>query len=587
MRILFKVMRLPLTISVALALFGNGNLLWARGSQLHDGETVQVVGARKRIEILRDRDGVPHIRARSEWDALFGLGYVHAQDRLWQMEFQRRLGNGRLAEILGDAGLSTDRLFRTVGLHRTAAATWANFSPQERQPVEAYVAGVNAYLNNRRDRQLPPEFGLLGIEPEPWRPEDVLAWTKVVAWGQGSNWDHELLRAQLVPKLGAEKTAQLMPAYTADGPVILPKSKHHATASRRKPGTDDKHVSLSHQSSTFADLLALNRTIEERLGLGAEGFGSNNWVLSGERTTTGKPILANDPHLTAQTPSFWYLAHLSGGDLDVIGATIPGAPGVIIGHNGNISWGITTINVDSQDIYIERVNERDEAEYNGASEPLTIVPETIKVKGKPDVSLKVRISRHGPLISDVVNPTGPALALRWTANDPEDSGLLASLGINRARNWREFTRALRAHRALDQNYVYADRRGNIGYIAAGTIPVRAKGDGAAPVPGWTSEFEWIGYVPFDELPQTFNPPQGYIASSNNKVAGDNYPHLIGNNFAAPYRAARVVEMIGSKKKHSPGDVARMQSDVLGAARPRATANFVEDASLGRARPSGD
>jgi penicillin G amidase len=190
------------------------------------------------------------------------------------------------------------------------------------------------------------------------------------------------------------------------------------------------------------------------------------------------------------------------------------------------------------------------------------VPETIKVKGKPDVSLKVRISRHGPLISDVASPTGPALALRWTANDREDSGMQASLSINRARNWREFLRALRAHRAVDQNYVFADKRGNIGYIAAGTIPVRANGDGSAPVPGWTSEFEWTGYVPFEELPQTFNPSQGYIASSNNKVAGDDYPHLIGNNFAAPYRAARVVEMIRSKKRHSPSDVARMQSDVL-------------------------
>jgi penicillin G amidase len=356
----------PLTISVVLALVGNGNLLWARGPQPHDADTAHIASPHGRVEILRDRDGVPHIRAKSEWEALFGLGYAHAQDRLWQMEFQRRLGNGRLSEILGDGTLPTDKLFRTVGLHRTAAAVWANFSPEERQPVEAYVAGVNAYLNNRPNNQLPSEFGLLGIEPEPWRPEDVLAWSKVVAWGQGSNWDHELLRAQLIPRLGAEKTAQLMPVYTADGPVILPKKNQHSAANRQKTRTAAKQHSSSYQSSTLNDLLALNRTIERHLGLGADGFGSNNWVLGGERTTTGKPILANDPHLTAQTPSFWYLAHVTGGDLDVIGATIPGAPGVQIGHNGHISWGITTINVDSQDIYIERVNENNEAEYNGA-----------------------------------------------------------------------------------------------------------------------------------------------------------------------------------------------------------------------------
>lgn len=525
-------------------------------SQLSATSTVRVAGVRDRIEILRDRHGVPHIRAKSEMDTHFGLGYAHAQDRLWQMEFQRRLGNGRLAEILGDSALATDRLFRTVGLHRTAAAAWTKLSREERKPIEAYVAGVNAYLDSRHNRQLPPEFDILNVEPEPWRPEDVLVWGKVVAWSLSSNWDKELLRAQLVAKLGPAKTAQLMPAYTVDGPTILPGKE----TGRQE---DREHANgFPIPNSQLAGLLELNRIIEEGTGLGADGLGSNSWVLSGARTTMGRALLANDPHLTSQTPAIWYLARTSGGDLDVTGATIPGLPGVTIGHNGPIAWGVTTINVDSQDIYIERVNEHNEAEFKGAWEPLTVVPETIKIKGKSDLNLKVRISRHGPLISDVINPAGQPLALRWTGNDPEDDGILATLAINHARNWQEFTDAFHTHRPSDQNYVYADQQGNIGYIAAATIPLRAQGDGRLPVPGWAGEYEWTGYVPFDELPQTYNPPQGYIVTANNKVAGDDYPHLIGTNFAVPYRAIRIIEMIESKHRHSPKDMAKIQSDVL-------------------------
>ena len=515
-----NILQRTLTVTAILALAAStAGFVWQQQPERSQTRgALQVEGIRDRIQIRRDRDGVPHIGARSENDALLGLGYAHAQDRLWQMEFQRRLGNGRLAEILGEPALNTDRLFRTVGLNRVAASAWANLNAQERQLIESYVAGINAYLNNRHNRQLPPEFNILGIEPEPWRPEDVLVWSKVVAWSLSENWDEELLRVQMLPHLGAEKTAQLMPAYTADGPTILPSSRRQSAVHRRSSVDHAQHSLIAYRSPL--DLLALNRTIEEQLGLGADGFGSNNWVLSGTRTKTGKPILANDPHLGAQTPSIWYLAHITGGGLDVIGATIPGVPGVQIGHNGHISWRVTSINVDSQDVYMERINERNEAEYKGAWEPLTIVPETIKVKGQSEINLNVRISRHGPLISDVVNPAGPALALRWTGNDPEDSGILAGLRIDRARNWHEFTDTFRAHRAGDQNYVYADQRGNIGYIAVATIPMRAKGDGTLPVPGWTGEHEWTGYVPFDELPQTFNPPEGYIASAKGMDRSD-------------------------------------------------------------------
>src|SRR5262245_53754892 len=515
------------------------------------------------VKIDRDAAGVAHIRAGSELDAHFGLGYAHAQDRLWQMEFQRRLGNGRLSEILGEAALGTDSLFRTVGTHRSAAAAWARLSPEEQRPIKAYVAGVNTYLSSP-DRQLPPEFTILGIEPEPWKPEDVVVWSKALFWAVSSNWDNELLRAQLIAKLGAPaKAEQLMPAYTDDGPTIIPGAEKAAGNRRGKAGNSARSLASSLDSSIVSGLLELNRRIEGQTGLGAEGFGSNSWVIGGERTTTVPPLLANDPHLPSQIPANWHLARLTGGDLDVIGATVPGLPGVAIGHNGYISWGITTTNVDSQDLYIERVNERNEVEFRGEWEPLVVVPETIKVKGKPDVNLSVRISRHGPLISDVINPAGRPLALRWTGNDPTDNGILAGLAYNRAHDWREFLEASRVNRPFDQNYVFADYRGNIGYIAAATIPMRPKGDdGRLPVEGWTGEHEWSGYVPFAELPKLYNPPQGYIVAANNKVAGDEYPNLIGTNFAAPYRAARIIEMIKRKPKLSPEDMEAMQGDVV-------------------------
>jgi penicillin G amidase len=558
----FSIRRTLITSLALLFVISLGGSVWRPGTV---GAQVSgpIRGVDGPVAIDRDAAGVAHVRAGSEVDAHFGLGYAHAQDRLWQMEFQRRLGNGRLAEILGESALGIDSLFRTVGTHRSAAAAWARLSPEEQRPIKAYVAGVNAYLSGP-DRQLPPEFTILGIEPEPWRPEDVLVWSKVLFWGVSSNWDKELLRAQLIAKLGdPAKAAQLMPAYTDDGPTIIPGTEMTARGRRGKGGNNAGASAPRLDSSVVSGLLELNRRIEGQTGLGAEGFGSNNWVIGGERTTTGRPLLANDPHLTSQIPANWHLARLTGGDLDVIGATVPGIPGVAIGHNGYISWGLTTTNVDSQDLYIERVNERNEVEFRGEWEPLVVVPETIKVKGKPDVNLSVRISRHGPLISDVINPAGRPLALRWTGNDPTDNGILAGLAYNRARDWREFLEGSRVHRPFDQNYVFADYRGNIGYIAAATIPMRPKGDdGRLPVEGWTGEHEWSGYAPFAELPKLYNPPQGYIVSANNKVTGDDYPHLIGTNFAAPYRAARIIDMIKRKPKLSPEDMEAMQGDVV-------------------------
>jgi len=512
------------------------------------------------VRITRSAVGVPHISARGEAGAQFGLGYAHAQDRLWQMEWQRRLASGRTAEFLGADGLQFDVLFRTVGLHRAAEAVWARLQPTDRRPLEAYVAGVNAYL--ALGQPLPPEFAILQVKPEPWTPVDVLAFSKLFTWGNGSNWSKELLRAQLAAALGPERAAELTPAYLPDGPSILPGDSaggDGAAQEHPQPAALTPEV-----AAAYAALLGLQAEVAARTGVGADGRGSNAWVLSGHRTTTGEPLLANDPHLTAQAPAIWYLAQLSFGRHEVIGATIPGVPGVQIGRNERIAWGVATLNVDSQDLYIEQVNERGEALFQGVWEPLTIVPETIKVRGAPDRVLSVRSSRHGPLLSDAVSPAGPALAVRWSGHDPQDAGVLATLAVNRARNWHAFNRALRTYRSADMSYVYADRAGNIGYLAAGTIPIRLRGDGSFPVPGWTGEHEWQGYVPFARLPRSFNPPEGFIVTANNRVFGGAEPYSIGNSYAVPYRAERIVELIVGRDRHSPADMAAMQTDVLAA-----------------------
>jgi penicillin amidase len=515
-------------------------------------ETLRVASPSGEVVILRDSNGVPHIRAKTEAGAIFGLGYMHALDRLWQMEYQRRIANGQVAEILGSTALPVDMLFRTIGMHRAAAATWKGYSPSDREPIAAYVAGVNAYLAT--NPPLPVEFQRLGLQPAKWRPEDVIAWSKVLAWAFASNWDHELLRLQIAQKLGPERADQLMPAYTDDGPTIIDGGPAMAVKHRREP-----RIAVL---ADAAGLLAIHQAIVHRFGIGGEGTGSNSWVLSGSRTTTGKPIVAGDPHVDLQSPSLSYLAHLTGGRLNVTGGTGPGRPDFLAGHNGLISWTITTANSDIQDLYAEHINDRNEAEFRGTWEPLQVVPETIHVKGAADVNLKVRISRHGPLISDVVNPSGPPLALRWTELDPaEDGGLRGFLGVARATNWREFVNALRST-ALHQNVIYGDSAGNIGYQLSSTIPFRSKGDGTVPVPGWTGEYEWTGYVPFERLPRLFNPRQGYIVTANNKVIGDSYPYRIGNNFAAPFRAQRIIEMISARDRHTPQNIEAMQADVL-------------------------
>jgi len=547
--------RLALLLAVVAVVAAAGGYLYLRRSLPQTGGTVGVDGLLAPVTITRDRDAIPHIVAASREDAMFGLGYVHAQDRLWQMEFQRRIGAGRLSELLGEATLDTDRFLRTLGVYRAAQADYAALGSESRAAVDAYVAGVNAFLEARPP--LAPEFLILGATPEPWSGADVVVWQKMMAWDLGENWDSELLRTDMLRTVGAERTQALMPATGETGPAII--------SAAALPAGD---------YGALLDLGAELRALLGAAGYSGDGLGSNNWVVDGSKSSTGKPLLADDPHLGTRLPAIWYLAHLRAGSSDdVIGGTLPGLPGVVIGRNRNIAWGVTNVGPDVQDLFRERLDASGTlAEYRGRMEPLQIITETIRVKGAEDEAHRIRISRHGPLISDAINanradappderqPAVEPLAFRWSALDTPDTTMDAFLGIGRARNWQEFTAALSRYTVPAQNFVYADVEGNIGYYAPGRYPIRAAGDGSLPAEGWSGANEWIDWVPFEALPNALNPPQGWIATANNRPAAQDYPYFLGREWALPYRYRRIAELLASKQQLSPDDMAAIQAD---------------------------
>lgn len=545
---------IAVVIALVLGLGSGGGYLWLRQSLAQTRGEIRVAGISGPVTIIRDQNGVAHITGTTETDAIFGLGFVHAQERLWQMEVQRRIGHARLSEILGEATLPTDKFLRTLGVARAAQRALAKLDRETITILEAYAAGVNAFLAT--NPVLPPEFLILGVQPEPWQPIDSLVWAKMVAWDLGGNWNDEIRRSLLIAQVGAEDADFLMPAFTPDGPVILPEGMPTSAPS------PISGQSTPLQPTTARAMFDLWATVYQTTGLGDQFAGSNNWVIGGSRTASGKPLLVNDPHLSLRIPSIWYLAHITGGDINAIGATFPGLPAVVIGHNERIAWGVTNTSPDVQDLFIERIDAQNYVEYNNTREPVTVINEIIKVKGAEPITLTVRITRHGPIISDVRDDINETLAFRWTALDDDDATLRAFLNINRARNWDEFVAALRDYKAPMQNFVYADVDGNIGYYAAGAVPIRRNGDGRLPVPGWTDEYEWVGYIPFEELPHIANPAKDYVVTANNRVIGDDYPYLLGTSWAAPFRAQRIIELIEQGDKLTVDDMRAMLSDVV-------------------------
>jgi penicillin amidase len=518
------------------------------------------------VQVTRDRWGVPHIYAQSVADLFAAQGYVHAQDRLWQMELQRRTGHGRLSEVFGPIAIDSDRFMRVLGFNRIVQHEAELLDGEARVVVDAYVRGVNAYIA-QQTRRLPIEFTLLRLHPEPWQPVDVLAWAKMMALNLSRGWMTDLLRAQIVATIGAERAQLLEPEYLATHPLTIP-------------------AGVRYGADMGIDALRLAAAAAPFAGSGEAGQGSNAWVVGGDRSASGRPLLANDPHLLLQIPSLWYENHLSCGDFHVTGASIPGLPCVVIGHNERVAWGLTNGENDVQDLFIERFDPADPTryEFQGQWEQATVVREQIVVKGQAvPVVEEVQITRHGPVISSLIpserrsttddarlDGSAPSsivgrpssneeLALRWTALEPSEN-ITAALALNRARDWQSFRDALAEWVVPAQNFVYADVEGHFGYALGGALPVRAQGDGRLPVPGWTGDYEWTGTIPRDELPHVLDPDDGLVVTANTRIAGDGYAYPMPGEYLPGYRAARIRQLIEQTPKHDARSFAAIQAD---------------------------
>lgn len=498
--------------------------------------SLRMAGLHSPVEILRDDLGIPHIFALNTQDALFAQGFVHAQERLWQMDINRRLVQGRLAELLGEDALGYDRAMRTLGLRRVAEQEAILLEEQYRQDMQAYCDGVNAGIAQNR---LPVEFTLLGHRPDAWQIADCLSYNKLMSWTLSANWESEVVRARLISRLGAEKAAEL--ELDASDAACL---EMDAGGGAALPG----------EARSFSGPGPL------------DGVGSNNWVIAGRRSLSGHPILANDMHLVLNIPAIWYENHLCGGDMDLSGVSLPGVPLIIAGHNGYVAWGYTNGFSDVQDLYEEHLRKSGdgqvEYEYRGAWYPAEVRREVIRVKGGKSIVEEVIQTRHGPIINQALlrgYERETPLALRWTTLEPE-STVKAVFKMNCAKNCQEFHEALRDWSGPIQNTVYADTQGNIVYDLPGRIPIRARGDGSVPVPGWNGEYEWTGYIPFEELPHFVNPSQGYVVTANNQVIGSNYPYFLSRDYVSNDRAQRITELITAQEKLDVNGVQRMQFD---------------------------
>jgi penicillin amidase len=527
---------------IILAALGLGGYVWsfARSVPSYSGGA-QVTGLKAPVNILRDRYAIPHIRAQSFEDAAFGLGYAHAQDRLWQMEMARRFVQGRLSEMFGASALAADASMRAMGLYEAAQDAVPHLSEDARRVLEAYAAGVNAYLHE--GRPLPIEFALAGVKPEPWMPADSVAVLKGMAFQLSGNMYGEVARAQLVPVLGRKGVQDFFPPFSA---APLP---------------------------SYLDDVYLGTRTGQAYGV-PDTTASDNWVVDGAHSVTGKPLLANDPHLGFGIPSVWYLAHLSFGDEDIVGGTLAGLPAIVAGRNRHVAWGETNTGPDTQDLFLEHINPDNPRQYQtpGGFADFDIRAETINVRFGQPRGILVRSTRHGPVMSDASTssfaaavPRGYALALSWTALAPDDTTLDAILAINRARNADDAKKTAKLFVAPMQNIVFADDEGHIGLMLPGRVPLRSeKNDslGLVPAPGWDGRYDWQGTIPPEGTFALQDPPSGRIATANNKTVPDSYEYTLTREWEANYRYDRIMSLLAASEKQSVASFAKMQTDTI-------------------------
>ena len=511
--------------------------------------SVEVSAIHSEVKIYRDDYGVPHIYASTEYDAYYAVGYVQAQDRLWQMELIRRAGEGRLSEILGEPALKIDKMFRTLGLWRQAQRTAPTIDAKTRLALEAYADGVTNYIVTHKGKY-PVEFDLLNFEPDAWTVEHSLLVSRLMAWELNYSRWVDIVLGQLVERLGTAKAAEIFPTWPEGAPLIVPEELRGR-----------KSASMAGQ------LLDADQSFRQLLGNAGLECGSNAWVVAGSKSVTGKPILANDPHLLFSVPGRWYEIHVVAPDLDVSGASIAGVPFVVIGRNESIAWGVTNAMLDDEDFYVEEV---DSAQHptkyrlNGEWRPIEQNLDTILVKNSPPVLLTTYRTHRGPIINRMepgAQFSRQLLSMRWVGHENSNEAHAFYL-MNRAHNWMEFLDGLRYFAVPAQNFVYADVAGNIGYHTGGRIPIRKTKTATLPYPGWTDEYDWKGYVPFEQMPQSLNPPEGFIATANNKIISDSYPYYLSNLWEPDWRISRITEVLRSQPQFSVQDMQRLQQDVF-------------------------
>jgi penicillin amidase len=500
--------------------------------------TIVLDGLEGPVRVRRDRWGVPHVEAANAADLWFAEGFCHGQDRLWQLDFYRRVVSGRVSEMAGEEGLPIDRLMRTLGVRRTAEREAATLDPELLALLNRFCEGVNAAAADAK--AMPFEMQLLRLAWKPWRPVDILSLGKLLAFGLSTNWESELLRADMVRALGPELAARLDPTYPADNPIVT-------------------------QEAWSGDGLAIVEQIDavrRSIGLAAEASGSNNWAVSGKHSASGSPLIAGDPHLPPSMPGIWYQVGLTLGDRFVRGASLPGMPGVYMGQNNDVCWTFTNVMADVQDLFVERV-EGDRYLFEDEWRPLEVVREEIPVKGRdaPEV-LDVRITHHGPLVNDALGAdAGEPLALRWQTLD-QPTAFPGMFELHEISSGPELVAKLEGHSSPASNLVWADRHGSIGYKLIGRLPLRKGGCPDLPKPGWTGEFEWEGTIPYDEMPEKVDPESGFLVTANNRIVGDEYPHHITSEWLDGFRAERIEQLLRASSEHDIEGFEAMQSDNL-------------------------